>query len=301
MAKYNSGSNYNDGVLYNSASYFIIEVSEVGYGQELLSIISNLSTITDSGTGTDSIGNISKFDADSYFIVTTEGRMEPLGVIVLRDSRHELMPSTRDISEEIPGRHGEIDFGTEFKKGLLELKIATDEGLSVLEREQLKRKIAKYLNPKSGTKKLIFEDDDEVQYEVKYSGKIDLTKYSSWMEFTIPFKMSQPFMESVEEHSQTGEGVIINNGTEEAPVQIEIPGPATNPGISIGATVVSYASSVPAGQTLVIDTGAQTAKIGSIDAVAELSDDFPTLSPQEYISVVPSVSTITVKWRDRWI
>ncbi len=306
MANYNSGVLYNAGVKggganYNSAAYYIIEVSDAALGQELISILASMS-VSDSGSGVDSISDLIRFPADTYFVVTREGDLNPLGVIVLRDSRYELMPETRNTTEEIPGRHGEIDFGSEFKARAIELHVATLDGLTALQKEQLKRTIAKYLNPVSGTKKLVFLDDIDVQYEVKYAGKIDLTKYADWMEFTIPFKMCQPFIESREQHVQMGAGVIVNSGTFETPILIEIPGPATNPTVSVGTSVISYSGTIASGQTLVIDTGAQTAKIGSVNAIANVSGAIDyMLEPGVSVSVVPSVSTTTIKWRDRWL
>ena len=304
MANYNSGLSYNQSVNYNSATYFIVEVSNAGHGTELISLLASLSA-SDSGIGVDAVGTPVEYPADSYFIITTEGRLEPLGVMVLRDSRHELMPGTRDNTEEIPGRHGEIDFGSEFKSRLLELHVATDDGLTPATKETLKRTIAKYLNPVAGTKKLIFQDDETVQYEVKYAGKIDLTKYTDWMEFTIPFKMTQLFIESVAENTLTGNGYIVNNGTFECPILIEIPGPATNPSISVGASVLAYTGYISAGALLIINTDVQTACISAvapINAMAAITGDIDyVLTPGISVAVAPSISTAAISWRDRWL
>ena len=300
IGNYNSGFLYNSGVNYNSATYYIVEVSNAGQGQELINILASMD-VADTGVGAETVTS-HKFPTESYFVITCEGRLNPLGVIVLRDSRHELMPQTRDNTEEIPGRHGEYDFGSELKSRLMELHVATDDGLSQLQKEQLKRTIAKYLNPVAGTKKMVFLDDMDVEYEVKYAGKIDLTKYTDWMEFTIPFKMCNPFIESTTEHSQTGEGVIVNAGTFETPILIEIPGPATSPTVSVGASVIAYTSTIAAGQTLIIDTDAQTAKIGSVNAIAQVTGDIDyMLEPEANVSVVPSVSATIIKWRDKYL
>jgi predicted phage tail component-like protein len=305
MANYNSGILYNAGILggganYNSATYYIVEVSNAGQGEELINILASMVT-SDAGVGTETISS-TKFLAEAYFVITCEGRLEPLGVFVLRDSRHELMPQTRDNTEEVPGKHGEIDFGSELRARMLELHVATDDGLSPLQKEQLKRTMAKYLNPVAGTKKMVFLDDIDVEYEVKYSGKIDLTKYTDWMEFTIPFKMCNPFIGSTVEHIQTGTGVIVNAGTFETPILIEIPGLATSPSISVGTSVISYTSTIAAGQTLVIDTATQTAKIGSINAIAQVTGDIDVmLEPGANISVIPSVSSAIVRWKDKYL
>ncbi len=303
MANYNSGVLYNAGIKngganYNSGQYFVVEVSDIGMANELISTTASMTIATDSGTGTDSI-KTTQFAMDKYMIVTTENRLEPLGVIVLGDSRKELMPQTRDNSEEIPGRHGEIDFGTEFKARVMELHVATNEGLSPLGKRQLERKIAMYLNPASGTKKLVFLDDPDVEYEVKYAGKIDPTNYPTWFEFTIPFKMSNPFISSADDHSLTGSGTITNEGSIETGLIIEITGEATSPEITIGNEILKYTGTIVAGDTLIIDTEKQTAKIGSTNAMANFNGVFPLLSSGE-TSVIAS-GNVTIRWRDKWV
>lgn len=300
MANYNSGFLYNNRINYNSATYYIVEVSNAGQGEELIHILAN-KPISDEGIGTESVSPL-KFPAETYFVITCEGRLNPLGVIVLGDSREELAPSTRDNTEEVPGMPGEHDFGSELKSKLRELHVATDDGLTILQREQLKRTIAGYLDPTKGTKKLVYLDDIDVEYEVKYAGKIDLTKYSNWMEFTIPFKSCNPLTESRDEHSLAGNGTITNAGTFEVPLTIEIAGPVTNPSVVIGSETCAYTGTINEGQTLVIVTGGKggmTAKIGETNAAATYNKVFPMLQPGS-TSVVAG-NNVTIRWSDKWL
>lgn len=302
MANYNSGVIYNEdirtnGANYNSNTFYMVQISDSGTGQELLLLVASM-LLSESGLGEDVVSPI-KFTKDKYFVVSEEGILSPLGVMVLRDSRHKLIPSTRDNTEEIPGRHGEIDFGSELKPRPMELHVATPEGLSPLQKEQLKRTIAKYLNPVAGTKKLVFLDDIDVQYEVKYAGEIDLTKYTDWMEFTIPFKMSNPLIESTVDNFLVGSGVLTNNGTFETGLIIEISGPVTNPSLIIDDTTLAYTGTVAAGQKLVIDTDAETAKIGSNNAMDGYNGEFPLLQPGSVN--VTADSNVTIRWKDKYL
>jgi phage-related protein len=302
MANYNSGILYNIGVKggganYNSATYYIIEVSNAGQGEEFLSLIANVFA-SDSGVGNDIIG-LKEFDADIYLVVTYDNILNPLGVYMLRDSSFELLPAPRVNSDEIPGRHGEIDFAVEFKARNGQLHLATHDGLSPIEKEQLKRTIAKYLSPIAGTKKLVFLIDADKQYNVKVSGKIEPTEYTDWFEFNVPFKMSNPLIESTVEHTLTGSGAIENVGNFETGIIIEIAGPTTNPSVTIGANILNYIGTITAGQTLIIDTDAQTLKIGSANAVSNYNGVFPSIPPGETNVVAPA--NVTIKWRDKWI
>lgn len=244
------------------------------------------------------------YDSDEYFIVTTDNILEPLGVQVIGDTRYDLLPPTVDTVESIPGMHGEIDFDTTFGMRVLEMHVALDEGMTTAQKLQARRDMAKYLNPLVGYKKLIFMDDPTVAYEVKYAGKIGFEYNVSWFEFVIPFKV-KPFIISASEHSLTGTGSIVNAGTFECPIFIDIPGPATNPYISVGASLISYGSAVASGEILIIDTQKQTAYISAItpiNAMAYISGDIDyALPPSISVSVIPSISTAIVRWNDLWL
>ncbi|OZV12333.1 hypothetical protein CIW83_09560 [Tissierella sp. P1] len=199
----------------------------------------------------------------------------------------------------MPGRHGEFDFGTEFKSKMMELHVATDEGNSPLEKAHLQRLFAKYLNPTKGYKTLIFSDDVEKTYMVKYSGKIDITNYASWFQFVLPFKMSDPFIIGSFEKTLTGSGNLVNEGTFETGLIVEISGPVTNPSLTIGGETLTYTGTIPSGQKLIIDTEKETAKIGSNNTMANYNGVFPLLYPGS--TNVVSNSNVIVKWHDKWI
>ena len=115
--------------------------------------------------------------------------LEPLDLVVLRDSRVDLFPRVKERVEEIPGRHGEVSFGSKLEPRILELHVVVKEEFTFAEREKKKREIAQCLNPTTGHKVLVFADEPDKQYYVKYSGIIDIDRqYTSWFEFTIPFK-----------------------------------------------------------------------------------------------------------------
>ncbi len=131
------------------------------------------------------------------FYVNENRILEPLNLVVLRDSRVDLFPRIKERVEEIPGRHGEVSFGSKLEPRLLELHVVVKEEFPFKEREIRKREIAQYLNPTTGHKVLVFADEPDKQYFVKYSGIVDIDRqYTSWFEFTIPFKCSDPYIYS---------------------------------------------------------------------------------------------------------
>ncbi len=238
------------------------------------------------------------YDENEYLIVTTENILLPLGVKVLEINK-SLIPPTRDNSEEIPGRHGEIDHGTEFKADVIELKVCTPDGLTAEQKEQYQRNYAKYLNPLSGEKKLIFMWDPNIVYKVKYSGKITPTNYSTWREFVIPFKMSDPLKENYTEKTLVGSGNIVNNGTFETGLIIEISGPVSNPSLAIAGATLSYTGSIGSGQKLIVNTINKTARIGTSNALNGWNDKFPILAPGTH--AVTASSNVTIKWTEKYL
>jgi len=148
--------------------------------------------------------------------------------------------------------HGEYDFGTEFKARTIELHVVTPNNLTAVQKLQFQLDIAKYLDPTKGVKTLVFSDDLEKTYYVKYSGKIQPTQYSNFFEFTIPFKMSNPFIVGTDENLIVGSGTIAYAGTFETGLKIEIAGPVTNPSVDIGAETVVYTGTIAPGTTLIM-------------------------------------------------
>lgn len=235
----------------------------------------------------------------AFFTVTTDGILQPLGVYVTGDSRMEIMPAVREITEEIPGMDGEYDFGTELKPRILELHCVTDEGLSATEKRALERQIAYYLDPTQGTVDLVFEDEPDKAYMVKCNGNIIPENHATWFKFVIPFKMSDPYIISRTERMHTGAGVLINGGTKEVGVIIEMKGPLEVPQISLGGRILFYDGIIAAGTSLVIDTGLRTAKMGQHNALDRYNDEFPLLMPGD--TAVSAGNTVTFKWTEKWI
>lgn len=243
------------------------------------------------------MGVLSKMQ--SYFIVTANNMLFPLDVKVLGDTREELIAGTRDNVDEVPGKHGEYDFGSELKARFIELKCVTKNGLTFVEKMKIKRKIAEYLNPMNGYRILIFEDDPEVEYKVKYSGKIDIKNYPKFFEFAIPFKMEEPFTSAREESVLVGSGEINNQGSIETGLIIEIAGAVTNPTVQIGSEVLKYTGTVAAGQKLIINTLFMTAKIGTANALSGYNGVFPLVETGK--TTVTAGSNVTIRWKDRYL
>ena len=166
--------------------------------------------------------------------VNEDGILEPLDLFVRSDSRLDLLPRVKDVTETIPGRHGEIYLNSKLHPRLIELRVALSEETTPEQREQLKREMARHLNPTKGHKVLAFADEPEKQYFVKYSGSIDVTQYASWFEFVISFKCSDPYIYSAEKEEEIVSSdspaglIIVSDGSIDTPHLILIENEGAN-------------------------------------------------------------------------
>lgn len=255
-------------------------LSDTGEGTDSIVSISVNLTIQDVGVGVDRIN-----PAKVYYLIDSDSTLQPLGLVVLLDSRQDLLPALKEYVEEIPGRDGEIYLGSNYQSRLLELHVVGKRD----------REIVKFLNPKNGAQPLVFYQDIDKTYHVKYAGQIPITQYPDWMEFTIPFKMVEPFITGSFENIHTGSGTIVNSGTVETPLIIEITN-TINPTIIIGNTELSYSGEISG--TLIVDTKNLTVELNGENVLHNWSGGFPKLQPGE--TEVTADNSVTFKWRDRW-
>lgn len=233
------------------------------------------------------------------FHVDSNGILQPLGVTVLRDNRIDLLPGTRDYFESVPGCDGEFDFGCDLEGQILELHcvIETTRATWYTTRNTL----AGYLNPKLGTQTLTFADEPGVVYYVRYSGKIPLTQYPFAREFSIPFKMCNPYRVASSQSSLVGSGTAVNGGNDECPIIVEIVGPVTNPSVNVAGLIMTYTGQVTSSDLLVIDAEKRTALFNGVNALGNYNSVFPKLAVGDNAIIAAAGGTTTVKWHNRWL
>lgn len=236
-------------------------------------------------------------------LIQDDGIITPFDIQSSNETKISLMPSTRDSYEEKDSADGDIDFETVYDMGEFILHgiiefTEDDDKNAIL--DTLKGQ----LNNCRAPQELTYECQPDKYILVRLTGKPEIIEFPHHFEIRAQFK-TDPVWYSVVEHAQTGSGTITNLGTFETPILIEIPGPATNPSISVGASIIAYNSAVAAGQILMIDTNTQTAYISAIapiNAMVAISGYIDYMfAPQISVTIIPSISAISVKWRDSYI
>jgi len=232
-------------------------------------------------------------------IIQDDGIISPFNIQSSMETRFTLMPETRDTTEEKEAADGDIDFGTELRTNFFILH-GIIEFSTVDERNLIESTLKAQLNECRSPQRIMYECAPGRYTLVRLTGKPEITRYVYHIEVRAEFK-ADPFWSSIEEHSITGSGILINAGTFETPLVIEITGPVTNPSVVIGDQTLTYTGTVPSGQTLVIDTGNQTVKLNGVNALDKYNDIFPMLQPGNIDVTAASGGTTVFKWRDRWL
>ncbi len=166
----------------------------------------------------------------------------------------DFMPEAEDTSVSIMGIDGEIVQDTVYKSRKFDIFAVSQDGLSLEEKEQIKKQIAKILNSVKKGKKILTFADQSTSFEVKYSGLASATNKPSWVDFEIPLKSESAYGYSQFVKSLDGSGLISNNGDKEIGVVIKIKGSITNPSFLLGDRAFTWNGKINANETLVIDT-----------------------------------------------
>lgn len=201
-------------------------------------------------------------------------------------------PELRENEDDVPGRHGVVDSGTELGKREIELELMLESN-GEHSMESRRRSLVAWLHP-FAYGDLVFDDAPDVRWEAKYAGKLGIEQISRFGVFTVTMKCAKPFGIQIDEAGgtlldsdiildsdvrlddqytfevTTPESIEVNNyGT--APVYpiIEITGTFTTLTVEIGGLSLTYGEALASG-TLIIDCDDMSARIGSTDKSGEV-------------------------------
>ncbi len=230
-------------------------------------------------------------------MILDDGIVLPFYLQSSQDTRFTIMAETRDAVDDTDYGDGDIDFGTVL--GMNEFTLhGVVEFDSIAERNTICNTLRKQFNDCRQPQTIGYEYSPNRHTIVRLAQNPDIIRFPYHVEIRAMFK-ADPFWYGVEVKTLTGNGVIVNDGTVETPLIIEIKGQVSNPTVVIGDDVLAYNGSLSNNETLVIDTEKQTVKIGSMNVLDKFSGDFKALEPGK-VNVVAD-DNVTIRWRDRWI
>lgn len=143
-------------------------------------------------------------------------KLQDIGVIVKLESQEDMLPSTQDLTLNIPGRHGAYDFGAWIQPRSFVLACRFEErGYDTL-KEQIRRFVMLFLDTwgRPKTVRLRYGDEPDKYYNVRYSGSMPLQRLAGFGLFSVPLIAHDPHAyttTSNEEVTWGSETVTFNN------------------------------------------------------------------------------------------
>lgn len=232
-------------------------------------------------------------------------RAAELYLSVLIDSEEPALPETRDRTLEIPGRHGLYDFGADLGPRMFELQCAIIQP-NAYALQRAVRALAAHLmdgNGRPRTLELIFDEEPDKVYFVRYAGSVSIQKRIGLGKFSLPLVAYDPFAYSTFDASDldvdssalvdseisvdadydfavnapTTLG-IENFGSMNATPIIEISGSFSSLSLTLGGLTLHYNAPLSATQ-LILDCEKYTARVGTTNVLGNTSGRFGHLPP----------------------
>ena len=229
------------------------------------------------------IGQVEDYDRAFDWIVPFDMKVN------WRDSSIQVMPQTESSYIDMPEKDGSIIENTIYKNRLFSIVAYSELGLSIAEKEQLKRDIAQILDAtKNSPKKLTFMASD-TSFDVQYSGSADITEGPSFVKATIPLE-SGPYGYPLFEKEVLGTGLLVNDGDADSGCIHKISSGAVNPSFQMGMITYKWSGTVPADTTLYIDHNNYTCYLETVEGtrtnvIDKLTGEFQTIPKASSVAI----------------
>ncbi|WFB57469.1 distal tail protein Dit [Paenibacillus sp. BR1-192] len=236
-------------------------------------------------------------------VLTLDGvTPKSLGMGVFRRTQRPILSSTVDTIVTVPGMHGAYDFGATMGPKQFELECAFFSK-NHIELQQRVSALAAFLLDGDGrprTMPIIFANQPDRQYMVRYLGDLQIDRISGLGTFTLPFTAFDPFaystywsheinvdslvfvdsdiyVDTAYEFSINGPQTIptYNTGNQNAQPIIEINGAFSYLSLMVGG--VEFIYTVPMSGTLTLDFQRKTARIGTQNVLQNTNARFGKL------------------------
>lgn len=229
------------------------------------------------------------------------------------------IPSLRNSTAEIAGKHGVVDFGSKFSEREIDIECLIPYCKTQAELLALKDKLTGWLNPDSGVYELILDTEPDRVYYARLRDGVSfdrLTRQSA--SFELPFFCPDPYAYATEDEvfTLTADGIITRTlGNVESHPVYEVRGILANTNrtltFSVDGVEVTAKGPLADGEVLYIDTDNMTAWIegttgvirNALGSITELN--FPYLSVGENVITLSSdngtFTSLTINAKSRWL
>jgi len=242
---------------------------------------------------------------------------DELGLVLLKTTQIPILPDVRSRTVQIPGRAGAYDFGSDLGTRQFNLECV----IKAITRQELAEKVrvlAAHLVDTDGkprTLKLIFDDEPDRYYSVKYSGGVSMERIVSVGQFTLQLMATDPFAYAVNPLSIPIATDIPDTtitfsigGTVAALPKIILKGTNMTGSyqIAINGTTFQYSGALTAQDVIIIDCAKYAVLKNGARDMAHFIGNFPKLSPGEntiyyHLNTDAALTALTIDARGRWL
>ncbi|WP_339063552.1 phage distal tail protein [Tepidibacillus marianensis] len=245
-------------------------------------------------------------------MISLDGRtLDSFGLILQPGHSHPILPQTKDVTIEIPGRHGAYDVGASLSPRIINLPLAWARETTRENLQQRIRELAAFLVDATGkprTFKLTFDYESTINYNVRYSGSLDIDRFYKVGTFMLPLVAFDPFAYG-SEIQQSFTTALNIDGTATALPIFEVNFTAASQDFKIlqieTGKMVRVIHDFVAGDILVIDNEKRLITINGLKAMPSLdldSEFFELMPGTNTFNTIPAdVATLTVNYKPRWL
>jgi predicted phage tail component-like protein len=240
---------------------------------------------------------------------------EELNLKIHNDYQHPAAPDTRDYIVQIPGKAGAWDFGADMGVRPFSLPCTLIEKTPAA-RDKAIRDVTAHLFDSRGkpkTMKLIFEEEPEKWYMVRYFGNLPISRIIGIGQFTLPLTAFDPYAELiVENHEISWDSTELSY---DSSVSMDHYSPGINISVTEPTTIDYYVDGYAIRPTIIIEGSASSLTVSangrsfSLDAFTDQTyeidgEDYTVIKgvdlngfadfAGDFIELLPTDNTVTI-------
>lgn len=179
-------------------------------------------------------------------------------LINLNESEIPGLPEATETTVRAAGRDGDIVLGTTYEPLPFVIVCYTEDNLTSEEKNIQENKIKNFFNEMKEKAKTFAIEMGEKFYNVKYNANLTVTNFPKFLQFSMPFKSSNPYGKDTTLKKIDGNGTMSSETVKEVGATFTIEGPATSPIISLNNYSMEYNNLLLENEKLIINSSNST-------------------------------------------
>ncbi len=168
------------------------------------------------------------------------------------ESEIQIMPSTESTYIDLPNVDGTVIKDTLYTNRFFNIVSYSMQGLSVTQLNEMKSHIAELLDRTRNESQQLSIQENDMTFDVKYSGGAEVREGHGWLRATVPFEVS-PYGKTLFSEQFYGDGTITNTGAKPIGAIFTLSAGCVNPNFTVGTLEFLWEGTVPEGYKLIID------------------------------------------------